>query len=175
MEIVIFFIIGLFLILTILGILVINIYNKLIFYKKKVLDKFSDIKGYLYDDVDVIKKVISIIDVSKYHEDSLILKLNTLIDKILNENSVNGLLILIDDVNKCILEVMNLSKIYEELNNNSDFSSAMDKLNNNNYKIMYALEIYNEEVEEYNNYKNGKVNNIVFKIFKFENYNYYKK
>ena len=40
---------------------------------------------------------------------------------------------------------------------------------------MYAIEVYNEEVSNYNNYKIKKFVDIIFKIFKFESYNYYKK
>ena len=95
--------------------------------------------------------------------------------KIENENSINGLLLLIDESYQTISKSLNINNIYEELNNNSEFISIRDKFDNNHYKIMYAIEIYNEEVEEYNNYKNKKINNIIAKKFKFEDYNYYKK
>ena len=175
MNIVIFIIILVFLILTVLGVLVINIYNKLTFYKKKVLNKFNDINDCLNETVNIIKEIISIIKDDKFHEDSLVLELNMLMGKIENENSINGLLLLIDESYQTISRSLSINNIYEELNNNSEFISVRDKFDNNHYKIMYAIEIYNEEVEEYNNYKNKKINNIIAKKFKFEDYNYYKK
>ena len=175
MNIVFFIILLIFVTITVLGILVINIYNKLTFYKKKVLDKFNDINDCLNETVDIIKEIINIIKDDKFHEDSLVLELNMLMGKIENESSVNNLLLLIDESYQTISKSLNINSIYKELNNNSEFISVRDKFNNNHYKIMYAIEIYNEEVEEYNNYKNKKINSIVAKRFKFEDYNYYKK
>ena len=38
------------------------------------------------------------------------------------------------------------------IKSNKEYMSLMDKFKDNQYKIMYAIEIYNEEVEVYNNY-----------------------
>ena len=168
-------IIGLFLVLTVVGIIVISIYNRLTFYKKKVLDKFNDINDCLNETVNIIKAIIDIIKDDKYHEDSLVLELNMLMGKIEDESSVNGLLLLIDESYQIISKSLNINNIYDDLNNNSEFINVRDKFNNNHYKIMYAVEIYNEEVNIYNNYKSKKINSIVAKKFKFEDYNYYKK
>ena len=51
----VFIIILLFLILIVIGILGIGVYNKLFFYKNKILDKFSAIN-------DCLKERVSIID-----------------------------------------------------------------------------------------------------------------
>ena len=40
---------------------------------------------------------------------------------------------------------------------------------------MYAIEVYNEEVEVYNNYRQNKFIDLVRTIFKFKEYNYYEK
>ena len=175
MNIAVIVIIVLFIILIVLGVLVINIYNKLTFYKKKVLDKFETIIDCLKEMIDIIKKIKDIIKDDSYHEDSLIMELNMLMSKIEDEKSINNLLALIDESYNLITKSLNINTIYTELNNNSDFISIRDKFNNNHYKIMYAVEIYNEEVEVYNNYKNKKFNSIIAKKFKFEDYNYYKK
>lgn len=175
MNITVFVIIALFVILIVFGIIVISIYSKLTFYKKKVIDKFETINDCLKDIVEIIRGIISIIGGDNFHEDSLIMELNILISKIENEKSINTLLLLIDESYTLINRALNINTIYSELNNNSAFMDLRDKFNNNHYKLMYAVDIYNEEVEAYNNYKNNKFNGKIAKKFKFEDYNYYKK
>lgn len=168
-------IIVIFLILIVLGILIIGIYNKLTFYKNRVLNKFEAISKCLKDRTDIIQKIIDIINNNSLHEDSLILELNKLVTKINEENIVNNLLLLINESDDILKKALSLDKIYDVLKSNKEYMSLMDKFKDNQYKIMYAIEIYNEEVEVYNNYKQNKFINIISKIFKFVDYNYYKK
>lgn len=168
-------IIIIFLILIVLGILIIGVYNKLTFYKNRVFDKFKAINSCLNDRVDIINKIIDIINDNSLHEDSLIIDLNKLVTRINEENIVNNLLVLIDESDDILKKALSLDKIYDILKSNNEYMGLVDKFKDNQYKIMYAIEIYNEEVEVYNNYKQNKVINIISKIFKFVDYNYYKK
>lgn len=158
-----------------LGILIINVYNKLIFNKKKVLDKFRAINDCLNERISIIKEIVTLFENNKFHEDSLIRDLNNISNNIETESVVNNLLDLISSSDIILKKALTLENVYPELIKNNDYKRIVDAFKNNQYKIMYAIEIYNEEVEVYNNYKDKKMINIISKIFRFKNYNYYKK
>ena len=103
------------------------------------------------------------------------MELNKMKDAILDNNSINDTLPLINVSDDLLKKALSLDSIYNDLLKNKLYTSLKDTFKNNQYKIMYSIEIYNEEVEEYNNYKSKGIANIVSKIFRFSDYSYYKK
>jgi LemA protein len=162
-------------ILILLGIIVISFYNKLLFKKNRVIEKFTAINDSLNGRITIINKIVNILTNDKYHEDNLILELNKVSNEINKENIINKLLLLISRSDEILKKSLSLENIYPELKNNKEYLKLVDEFKNNQYKLMYAVEIYNEEVGEYNNYKNKNGIKIISKIFKLPNYNYYKK
>lgn len=169
------FIIIFFAILILLGIVIISFYNRLLFKKNKVIDKFDAINDCLNKRIDIINQVITILSNDKYHEDSLMLELRKVSDKINKENIINNLLLLISKSDDVLKKALTLEKIYPGLGNNKEYLKLVDVFKNNQYQLMYAIEIYNEEVEVYNNYKNKAGIRLISKIFKLPDYDYYKK
>lgn len=164
-----------FIILILVGIIGIGFYNKLVFRKKKVIDKFNFVYVSLKERVDIIDSISNIITTNKLHEDNLLMELNKMKDAILDNNSINDTLPLINVSDDLLKKALSLDSIYNDLLKNKLYTSLKDTFKNNQYKIMYSIEIYNEEVEEYNNYKSKGIANIVSKIFRFSDYSYYKK
>lgn len=169
----IFLIVLIFAIIMVLGLIIIGVYNKLIFLRKRVLDKFDAINEGLNERINIIKNIIEIIN--DYHEERLVMDLNNLIKEINEESIINNLLLLISKSDDLIKKALSLDSIYPELKGDKNYSKIRENFKNNQYKIMYSIEIYNEEVEVYNNYKNNTGVNIVSKVFRFKDYNYYKK
>lgn len=159
----------------ILGILIIGVYNRLSFYNNKVIDKFEAINNCLNERIDIACDIINFFNNDSFNEERLKLDLNNLSHEIKDENNVNNLLSLIDKSDKLLTKSLSMDNIYDSLKNSQEYKKIADKFKNNQYKIMYAIEIYNEEVEEYNNYKNKNIINVISKIFGFIDYNYYKK
>lgn len=165
------FIVMFFGIMIILGIYVINVYNKYIFFRDRVFDKFKEVDKLLCDRVDFIDDIVKIVNDNKLHEDLLVRKLNSLKKSIDTQIDVNDRLLLFDE--DIIDEALKLDKVYKKLGNK--FSDIKDKYNNNKDRVMYAADIYNEEVLKYNNYRDNKIKKIVFDKFKFYEYNCYEK
>ena len=165
------FIVMFFGIMIILGIYVINVYNKFIFFRDRVFDKFKEVDKLLCDRVDYIDDIVKIINDNKLHEDLLVRKLNSLKKSIDTQIDVNNRLLLFNE--DIIDEALKLAKFYKKLGNK--FSNIKDKYNNNKDRVMYATDIYNEEVLKYNNYRDNKIKKIIFDKFKFYEYNCYEK
>ena len=168
-------IIVLFAILIIIGILVITFYNKLLFRKNKAKEKFKSMSECLNERTDIINKLTSILQSNDYFEESLLRELKSLKEEIDKETKTNYLISLIEESDKVLEKALNLDNIYDHLKNNQDFLNVKEQFKNNQYKLMYTKEIYNEEAEAYNNYKNKGISKIIAKLFKMPDYNYYKK
>ncbi len=164
-----------FVILILVGIIGIGFYNKLVFRKMKVIDKFNAVYMSLKERVDIIDSISNIIVANKLHEDNMLMELNKMKEVILENSSVNDTLPLINESDDLLKKALSLDSIYDELLKDKIYMNLKDTFKNNQYKIMYSIEIYNEEVEEYNNYKSKGVANVVSKIFRFSDYSYYKK
>lgn len=158
-----------------IGFVVIGIYNKLKFYHSRVLVKFHAVSDCLDSRINMIDKIVNFIYNQGYSEDALVMDLNKLALEIKDEINVNNLLELIDKSDKIIMRALVLDGVYEELVESSEYADMIEEFKNNQYKIMYSIEIYNEQVKEYNTYRSKRVVRLVSKIFKFQDYNYYKK
>lgn len=168
-------IIIIFTILILIGIIIFTFYNKLLNRKKRVEEKFIAINDCLNEKKDIINKIEELLIKENYSEQNLLLGLKQSRAEIENKNTINNTLSLIDEVDKNLENALNLDNVYEELKNNNNFQQLKEIFKNNKYKLMYTKEIYNEEAEKYNNYKNQGIQKIVSKIFKLNDYNYYKK
>lgn len=154
-----------------LGILVIDRYNKCVFHRDKVLDKYNTIDKLLMEREDIIDKIMNVIKDYDLHEDSILRDLNKYKKSLNKEKDVNERLLFID--NDIIDKAINLKNVYKKAGKmivdiEKDYS-------NNNSKIDYALDIYNEEVLNYSNYLDNKFNRWVFEKFKFYTYNCYER
>ena len=68
-----------------------------------------------------------------------------------------------------------LDKTYPKLKNNKEYKELKKELDENINRINYAKDKYNEEVTNYNKYKESKIIKLLNKILKFKEFTYYKK
>lgn len=167
-------IIVIFIILILLGLITIGFYNRILFRKNRVRDKFLVVYNSLKERSNMISRLAIILASGSYHEDNLIQELKDISNLILNNNSVNDTLPLINKSDYVLKKALSLESVHEQLKNNKEYISLQEEFKNNQYKIMYSIEIYNEEALNYNNYKSNGFKKLVSKIFKFEDFNYYK-
>ena len=153
---------------------IISFINRLLFYKNKVIDKFKSIK-------DQIKERIKIIDTIKKkkkkncpHEDNIIKDLSNLTTSFKNTDNINELIDLINKSKKILDSSTTLETTYNKLKNDKEYQEFKNTIKDNDDKIEYSASIYNETLDEYNNYKNNKYISILSKLLKFPDYNYYK-
>lgn len=175
MELSAIIIVVVFAIITLVGIIVIGLYTRLSFKREKILDKFNSINKFLEERSNLILRVIAILEMPPYHEETLIMELEKLSEKIDKETTVDNALSLIEKSNKMLKKALSLENIYKELKGNTNYNLIADDFENNQSKIIYAIEIYNEEVDNYNDYRTNKLINIISKIFRFKDYEKYKK
>lgn len=148
----------LFFLLYLLG-----IYNQLYFYRKKVEDKFQTLNEEITNISNITEKVMDLVK-DTYGEDKIqdvkIVRRNLEGNKDINErmHKVVGLLKFLNFVNNHIHDNKELESYEEEVSNSLD-------------NIKYASEFYNNCVNEYNQYKEGKIAGYLSKIFKFKEYN----
>ena len=166
-------IIVIFLVLIIIGIIGIGFYNKILFRRKKVEEKLESITKSIEERQNIIQQINTLFAGMSFHEDNLMMELNDLYIKI-NEKS-DSTLNLLNKTDSLLVKALSLDTVYPELARNNDYNKIKDVFKENQYKIMYAIEIYNEEVENYNNYRNKPFINIINKICKFKDYDSYKK
>ena len=171
MDIGVFVIILIFGFFMVFGIMVINVYNNFIYYRERVLDKFLAVDELLKDRINYIDFMLGIIDKNKFHEESIVRNLKKLKKSIVNEEDVNSRLVLINDLS--IDRAFGLCDVYNKLNSDKVFNNFRGKYDSNKDKIMYAIDIYNEEVLKYNNYKNKWFRSKIFTFFKFYSYDCY--
>ena len=150
------------------------LYNKLKLRQNKVLEKFEAVYDCLHERIELIDNIISLIKKENYHEETLIRDLTTLKKELLTENINNNLLLLINKSHTLIVRALNIKATYPSLGDNKDFQDIIETFQNNQTKITYALEIYNEEVKVYDDYKKKAIINVIAKVFFFSTYNYYK-
>lgn len=166
-------IIVIFMFLIVIGIISIGLYNRILFRKKKVDDKLNSIKQMLIERGDIIRRLNTLFSNSSFHEDNIMLELNDLY-KIINDNN-SDTIGLISSTNKILVKALSLDNIYPELIKNQEYLSLKESFKDNQYKVLYGLETYNDVVEEYNNYRNKKIINIVSRLFKMPDYDSYVK
>lgn len=173
MDIVVFVIIFIFIILIVFGILVIDVYNKLVFYRDRLFKKFDSVDGLIGERVVIMNNIISVILDNNLHEDDIIRDINKVIDDINNYEDINDRLLLVKSSADIINRAFSLSKVYDKLKRVDRFNLDKNEFFSNTNEINYAGAIYNEEVLKYNNCKNALFGNFVFKLFRFREYDYY--
>lgn len=145
----------------ILGIL--SVYNKLVFYKKKIEDKYDTIDEEIDNISNITKDIVTIVS-SKYGED----KVNDV--KIVNRNLEGEM-----DSNIRMYKVLGLIKflnfVKEKINDGEELEKYKNDVDDCLNRINYAKEFYNNCVLDFDNYRQGFIAKIVFKLFKFKEYN----
>lgn len=161
--------------LIVFGLLfILNFVNRLEFYKKKVIQKFESVKSIINERIEIIDKVNMYLKVNCPHEDNLIKELNNLTTSFRNTDDINELLSLINKSRNILKSATTLESTYIILQNKKEYFDFRDMIKDNDAKIEFAASVYNEEVENYNKFRENKYISILSKMFKFPDYNYYK-
>lgn len=153
--------------------IIIGIYGKLTMKKNKIEDKYNYINKYLEERINLILRIINLLEPSTYHEENLTTELEKLTKEITKEKNINNSLKLISKSNKLITKALTLEKIYKELATNQNYNLIKEEFANNQSQITYAIEIYNEEVNKYEEYRKKPVIKHISKLLNFKDYETY--
>lgn len=165
----------LFGIITLLVLSLLFFINRTYLYANNIERYYSPIKDYLEERKNILKKTNNFISNNLEHEKTL----NKKIDRVINLSNTNtnpaeviNILKKTDD----LLDIYTkLDKTYPKLKNNKEYKELKKELDENINRINYAKDKYNEEVTNYNKYKESKIIKILNKILKFKEFTYYKK
>ena len=127
-------------ILLFVSLYMISIYNRIVLSKNNTFRKFAPIDTSIKKYISIVKELSSIVK-----EDNLNEELNVLKIKLSEAEDNNKKILVLKDANYTINEVFNIYKNNKEV---KKLELIYDKYNN---KILYAKDIYNKKVIEYNN------------------------
>ena len=174
MDIVAIIIIILISILLVLTFYIIGLYNRLIDAKNRIEDQFTPIDLELRHKIELTNNIIEIVSKVAKHEEKIISESSQLINKYEKEKNINEKINISNNINKQLFKIFNLKETYTDLKKNKTFISLQEKIENINDKINYARTFYNDVVLDYNNLTEQFPSNLVAKVFKFKEINYYK-
>lgn len=160
--------------LLVLTFYIIGLYNRLIDAKNRVEDKFTQIDLEIKKKLDLIPSLIEIVNKFVKHEEKTINELITVINKIEKSKKINDKITSANSMERTLNKVFTLANTYSDLKRNKNFLSLQKKLEESDDKINYARTFYNDVVLDYNNLIEKFPSNLIAKIFKFNQIDYYK-
>jgi len=153
---------------------IIGLYNRLIDAKNRVEDQFTQIELELRKKVDLIPKLLEIIKVYTKHEEKTINDITNAKNKIDKATKINDIIKASKTINISLNKIFTLKDIYPELKKNKNYLSIINNIEDIEDRINYARTFYNDAVLNYNNTRLQIPSNLVAKIFKFNEIDYYK-
>ncbi len=137
----------------------ISLYNKIIFSQNNTFRKFEPINLSIKKYISIIKELKDIVNEKDIKEE-----LSILSHKLLKADNNNKKILVLKDADYTINRVF-------ELYNNKKIDSLKEEYNKYNNKILYAEDIYNAKVKEYNHLLHEFPYNIITKLLSIEKIN----
>ena len=142
---------------------VIGVYNKLINARNKVKDQFAQIDVQLKRRSDMIPNLVETVKGYAKHEENTFKEVIEARNKMNTAGNINEELEASNAITGALNKLFALSEAYPEL-----------KSNENEDKLSYARQFYNDSVLMYNNTREKFPSNIVANIFGFKEINFFK-
>ena len=161
-------------ILLVVTFYIIGLYNRLIDAKNRIEDQFTQIDLELRGKIELTNSIIEIVGKVAKHEEKITSELLQGINKYEKAKNINDKINASNNINKQLFKIFNLKETYTDLKKNKNFISLQEKIENIDDKINYARTFYNDVVLDYNNLREQFPSNLVAKVFKFKEINYYK-
>ena len=160
-------------IILILIIAVIAMYNKLVNAKMKVDNSWSQIDVQLQRRFDLIPNFVETVKAYASHESETFEKIASLRTSWANANTVAQKANLDEQLSTALKTIMAVSENYPELKANQNFSELSEELRNTENKISFARQFYNDSVQHYNTAIMVFPNNIMAKMMKYKEKEYF--
>ena len=159
-----------FIILAILVIIIVTIigmYNGLVQSRIKVDNAWSQIDVQLQRRFDLIPNFVETVKGYMSHEKETFEKIAALRTSWANAESVSDKAKLDGELSTTLKTIMAVSESYPELKANQNFSELSEELRNNENKISFARQFYNDSVTMYNTKLQVFPSNIIAGMFNF--------
>ena len=149
--------------------------NKILQHKKRLDNSFYAIKEVLNSLEVLLDDILEFLDGNLEHEKSLRKRLSQTKDLIISvKNDKEG----INTIHKIESEInnfINLKNTYEKIGKNKEYNRIKEEVLKNKDKLIYASDIYDKGVIDYNIYREKKLIDILSKLLKIPEYDCYNK
>ena len=158
----------LLIILVVLVILFIILYNRLVRLNIRVKNSWSSIDNQLKRRADLIPNLVEVTKGFAKHESETLINLVNARNNNINETAINS-----EKISQNLTKLLALTENYPELKSDKLFSNLMIELTGTEDKIAYARQFYNDCVQHFNTAIMTFPNNIIAKIFKYKEKEYF--
>lgn len=155
-------------IIVLLVIWVIAIYNRLVTFKQRVDNAWSQIDVSLQRRFDLIPNFVETVKGYMTHESETFEKITALRTSWANSSTLGEKAKLDDELSGALKTIMAVSENYPDLKANTNFSELSEELRNTENKIAYSRQFYNDSVTRYNTKLELFPSNIVANMFNFK-------
>ena len=153
---------------VLLVIWVIAIYNRLVTFKQRVDNAWSQIDVSLQRRFDLIPNFVETVKGYMTHESETFEKITALRTSWANSSTLGEKAKLDDELSGALKTIMAVSENYPDLKANTNFSELSEELRNTENKIAYSRQFYNDSVTRYNTKLELFPSNIVANMFNFK-------
>ena len=158
-----------------ISLIILYFYNHLLLLKKQVLKKYEAVSFCLTTMQEKMSDIITFIEKNLEHEEDYIRKLSNIQKKLSKISNTDGGLKELKRMEKEYLKFTELDTIYPFLKKNNTYLELKKFILLYQTRVEYALDIYNEGVNNYNRYQKNEFVKKINKLFSFPNYDYYRK
>ena len=155
-------------IIVLLIIWVIAIYNRLVTFRQRVDNAWSQIDVSLQRRFDLIPNFVETVKGYMTHESETFEKITALRTSWANSSTLGEKAKLDDELSGALKTIMAVSENYPDLKANTNFSELSEELRNTENKIAYSRQFYNDSVTRYNTKLELFPSNIVANMFNFK-------
>lgn len=161
----------------IIFILLIGLYfvNRILQYKLRIDNSFYAIKEVLNSLEVLLEDILEFLDKNLEHEKSLRKRLSQTKDLILSVKNDKEGIKTIHKIDSELNNFISLENTYEKLGKNKDYTKIKEELLKNKDRLIYASDIYDKGVIDYNNYREKRLINIISKLLRIPDYDCYNK
>lgn len=161
-------------IVVLLVLYLVSIYNKLVNFRNKVDNQFSQIDIQLKRRTDLIPNLVETVKGYAKHEENTFKEVVEARNKAVSANSINEKIDANNELTGALNKLFALSESYPELKANENFLSLQNDLKETEDKITYSRQFYNDSAMQFNNIVEMFPSNIVANMFHFKKYEYFK-
>ena len=149
-------------------------YNEMVSLNEDANTKLSQIDTALQRRADLIPNLVNTVKGYMKHEEKVINDISTARSNLVSANNVNEKSKANNELTKAINNLFLIVERYPDLKANTNFINLQDELAGTENRIAVARKDYNEAVKTYNVYIKEFPNNLIAKLFNYENKDYFK-
>lgn len=160
-------------ILTLLVLVVLYFVNRLVSLKRRIENAWRAVEDVMKMEIDLFEMMKEWIEKSLDHEENFLKQLLEMKQALGRVKEVGEGLVLIGECEKLMERFVGLESTYEYLGKSKDYVEIKKRCLDSQEKISYVMEGYDKGVRNYNDYKDQKGINLISKLVRFKDYDYY--